>query len=68
MLKKFSKKSYFIPGNLRPSCRIRNKRSYLWFDKLNPTPNIIWQTPRITDIFIFNELVKVILFCDNCHI
>ena len=31
-------------------------------------PHIMWITPRITDIFILNELPKVSLFSAICHI
>lgn len=35
--------------------------TYRWLKRLRDTPNSMWMTPRITDIFILNELRKVSL-------
>ena len=41
--------------------------SYTWFSRLRMRPKNIWLTPKMTDIFILNELWKAILFFANCH-
>lgn len=35
--------------------------TYRWLKRLRETPNSMWMTPRITDIFILKELRKVSL-------
>lgn len=35
--------------------------TYRWLNKLRLTPNSMWMTPRMTDIFILKELRKVSL-------
>lgn len=35
--------------------------TYRWLKRLRDTPNSMWMTPRITDIFILNEFRKVSL-------
>lgn len=36
-------------------------RTYKWLNRLRVTPNNMWMTPRMTDIFILKELRKVSL-------
>ena len=37
------------------------KVTYRWLKRLSETPNTMWMTPRMTDIFILNEFRKVSL-------
>jgi len=50
--------------------RLQTKESekrYWKFFRLRMTPNSIWLTPNMTEIFILNELSHEILFSANCH-
>lgn len=40
---------------------VKLSKSYRWLKRLRETPNSMWMTPRITDIFILNEFRKVSL-------
>jgi len=41
-------------------------RPYMWLMTLTQTPNVMWITAIVTDIFILNELRKTILFLALC--
>jgi hypothetical protein len=45
-----------------------NHNMYLWLKKLRHTPNIMWRTPRMMDVFILKEFVKFSLFLATCQI
>lgn len=42
--------------------------AYRWLKRLRLTPNSMWMTPRITDIFILNEFRKVSLLAATFQI
>lgn len=41
--------------------RKTEQSTYIWLRRLNVTPKSMWIMPRITDIFILNELRKASL-------
>lgn len=42
--------------------------TYKWLNSPNTTPNVMWVTPKITDIFILNEFKKVRRLLAKFHI
>lgn len=57
----------FFAGCLPKMCLQLRADTYKWLNKLSTTPNIICDTPKITDSFIFNELVNVSLLLVSCQ-
>lgn len=53
--------------------RKTEQSTYIWLRRLNATPKSMWMMPRITDIFILNELRKASLLlaifqiCEKQH-
>lgn len=49
------------PKKSLPAMRKIEQSTYIWLRRLNVTPKSMWIMPRITDIFILNELRKASL-------
>ena len=53
--------------NIKSLMRKKNQ-THTWLTQLSNTPSNIWDTPKMTEIFILSEFVKVILLRLLCQI